>query len=72
MSRLQKYSGAMLVALLLLTGETAHAQSFEWARIGDADGFGFTDTKSLGRPIQGAPPTPTPTESWNRTNICPT
>lgn len=63
MSRLQKYSGAMLVALLLLAGETAQAQSFEWVRIGDADGFGFTETGSLGRPIQGVGPGPADTNA---------
>ena len=63
MNRLPKYVGALLVALLLLAGETAHAQAFEWVRIGDADGFGFPDTAALGRPIQGVGPGPADTNA---------
>lgn len=32
---------------------TAQAESFQSIRIGDTDGFGFTSTAVLARPIQG-------------------
>ena len=61
MNKIQKYAAVLLAAVLLLAGETAQAQSFEWVRIGDADGFGFTETRSLGRPVQGVGPGPADT-----------
>lgn len=63
MKKLQKYIAVMFAAVLLLAGETAQAQSFEWVRIGDADGFGFTQTQLLRRPIQGVGPGPADTNA---------
>lgn len=63
MNRFQKYAAVLVAGWLPLAGETAHAQSFEWVRIGDADGFGFTNTASLSRPIQGVGPGPADTNA---------
>ena len=65
------------VTLVMATANplTAQAQPFEFMRIGDQDGFGFTTARSL---IRATPPpiiarlTPTVMASSDKMNICPT
>ena len=54
---------AIFLGLSLGTAATdAASQAFTRIRIGDADGFGFTDTVSLRRPVQGIGPGPADTD----------
>jgi hypothetical protein len=49
---------ALFSALLLFCSTAEAAERFQRIRIGDADGFGFTDTKPLMRPVMGVGPGP--------------
>ncbi len=44
---------ANLFAIAILFPAAVSADPFEWVRIGDVDGFGFTSTEGLGRPVLG-------------------
>lgn len=50
-----------LIGGLIATPGPAWAQAFDHIRIGDADGFGFTATEALARPVQGIGPGPADT-----------
>ena len=53
-----RISAVILLFFTLTLPLTAQAESFQSIRIGDADGFGFTSTAVLARPIQGVGPGP--------------
>jgi hypothetical protein len=53
-----RISAVILLFFTLTLPLTAQAESFQSIRIGDSDGFGFTSTAVLARPIQGVGPGP--------------
>ncbi len=57
--------GAFLTTAQLVPSNAA-AEPFQWIRIGDIDGFGFTPTRGLVRPVQGIGPGPADTNDNGR------
>lgn len=49
-----------------LTPPSATAEPFQWIRIGDIDGFGFSPTRGLARPVLGVGPGPADTNDNGR------
>lgn len=52
---------AFWLAMTVFAPAQAAAEPFQWMRIGDIDGFGFTPTRGLVRPVQGVGPGPADT-----------
>lgn len=48
-------------SLAVLAPSQAAAEPFQWIRIGDIDGFGFSPTRGLARPVLGVGPGPADT-----------
>ncbi|NKB49990.1 MAG: hypothetical protein GKS02_11600 [Alphaproteobacteria bacterium] len=64
MVKLSTVSAIILASFLVvavLTPTPAAAEPFQWVRIGDIDGFGFSLTRGLVRPVPGVGPGPADT-----------
>jgi hypothetical protein len=59
---------AILITIFLaaLAPSQAAAEPFQWIRIGDVDGFGFSPTRGLVRPVSGVGPGPADTNDNGR------
>ena len=62
MAKITTIAGWALAALLATAAAPpAAAEPFQWMRIGDIDGFGFSPTRGLARPVLGVGPGPADT-----------
>jgi len=69
MVKLTAIPAMVLVAFLaapVLAPSSAAAEPFQWMRIGDIDGFGFSPTRGLVRPVLGVGPGPADTNDNGR------